>query len=454
MNLLEGLSNIFGGFGLNSPESKSENNKKWYDFSFLEDKEEKSAFETAKKEAESDEGMQLDDNVSSSYSSPLDTAKVKYGLNQTGYYDGDASTIPDQKMIDGVKKFQKDNNLHIDGMLKPEGETITTMNSKLKDFYTTKKYESGTEKGEKEYIRWQLKQNEKEKVVALAPKTQAKPKENDDWSFEPLKKTENRAKTENIFAPKSLIGEPKRKSLFEKSEPLKAPSEQIHEEKSREQQSLNLLERKEKNLPLPPKKPEYNPNNLLETGKKQIDYSKYGPGFSKEFIDEMENDKEFQQILKEYIIPNEGGYNNDPDDSGGETNMGIAKSAHSNEDIKNMTRERANAIYYRDYYKWNGLHKLPYQIRGFIVDYGLPTKPQFAVETVHKVLDLPKGSNIIGPTTLGILENYSEEDYKNFLEKYRAEMKKHFSDVAQSKPEKRKFLNGWLNRADRAHLAK
>ena len=226
MNLLDGLSSIFGGFGLNLPETKSENNKKpWYDFSFLEDEEEKSAFETAKKEAKSDTGLQLDDNVSSSYSSPLDTAKIKYGLNQTGYYDGDASTIPNQQMIDGVKKFQKDNNLHIDGMLKPKGETITTMNSKLKGFYATKKYEIGTGKGEKEYIRWQLKQNEKEKETALAPKNQAKPKENNDlFSFTPLKKTEKKEDNWSF-------------------EPQKAPAEQFHEEKS-----LNLPERKQKNI--------------------------------------------------------------------------------------------------------------------------------------------------------------------------------------------------------------
>ena len=168
----------------------------------------------------------------------------------------------------------------------------------------------------------------------------------------------------------------------------------------------------------------------------------------------MENDEEFKKILNEYIIPNEGGYNNDPDDSGGETNMGISKTTHKNEDIFNMTRERANAIYYRDYYKWNGLNKLPYPIRGFVVDYGLPTNPQHAIETVHKVLDIPPPSNIIGPTTLGKFENYTEEYYNRFLEKYRDEMKKYFQNVVQKNPQKQKYLKGWLNRADRAHLAK
>ena len=187
---------------------------------------------------------------------------------------------------------------------------------------------------------------------------------------------------------------------------------------------------------------------------KKIDYSLYGKGFSKEFIDKMENDEEFQKILNEYIIPNEGGYNNDADDSGGETNMGIAKAAHNDEDIKNLTRERANAIYYRDYYNWNGLNQLPYPIRGFVVDYGLPTNPLIAIRTVHKVLNLPPNGTIIGKDTLGKFENYTEDDYNQFLEKYRTEMKKHFDEVAQKNPQKRKFLKGWLNRVDGAHLAK
>ncbi len=205
---------------------------------------------------------------------------------------------------------------------------------------------------------------------------------------------------------------------------------------------------------------QYAQNNLLNMANgmnqtsKKIDYSLYGNDFSKEFIDEMENDKEFKQILNEYIIPNEGGYNNDLYDSGGETNMGIARNAHQNEDIKNLTRERANAIYYRDYYKWNGLNKLPYSVRGFVVDYGLPTYPLNTIRTVHKVLNLPPKGSIIGSDTLNKFRNFSKQDYEDFLENFRTEMKKHFYESAQNNPNNRKFLKGWLNRADRAHLAK
>ncbi|MBR1948700.1 MAG: hypothetical protein IKA30_02780 [Alphaproteobacteria bacterium] len=134
--------------------------------------------------------------------------------------------------------------------------------------------------------------------------------------------------------------------------------------------------------------------------------------------------------------------------------MGIAKATHYDEDIKNMTRERANAIYYRDYYNWNGLNKLPYPIRGFVVDYGLPTNPQKALKTVHNILGIPQEATIIGPTTLRIFENYSNEDFEIFLEKYKAEMINYFNQIVLKDPKKQKYLRGWINRANRAHLAK
>ena len=45
------------------------------------------------------------------------------------------------------------------------------------------------------------------------------------------------------------------------------------------------------------------------------------------------------------ILGSEGGYVNDPRDSGGETKYGIAKKFYPNLDIKNLTVEQAKAIY-------------------------------------------------------------------------------------------------------------
>lgn len=54
------------------------------------------------------------------------------------------------------------------------------------------------------------------------------------------------------------------------------------------------------------------------------------------------------------VVGIEGGYVNDPKDPGGETKYGISKRRYPNEDIKNLTIERAKFLYQRDY--WNSHH--------------------------------------------------------------------------------------------------
>ena len=46
----------------------------------------------------------------------------------------------------------------------------------------------------------------------------------------------------------------------------------------------------------------------------------------------------FDDIIK-VVLHHEGGYVNDPQDPGGETNFGIAKRSHPDVDIKNLTED-------------------------------------------------------------------------------------------------------------------
>ena len=75
------------------------------------------------------------------------------------------------------------------------------------------------------------------------------------------------------------------------------------------------------------------------------------------------------------LLGHEGGYSNDPNDPGGETNWGISKRSYPNIDIRILTREGAKAIYLRDF--WNPIADadaaIKFQVFDFAVNGGLAT---------------------------------------------------------------------------------
>ena len=85
------------------------------------------------------------------------------------------------------------------------------------------------------------------------------------------------------------------------------------------------------------------------------------------------------------LLGHEGGYVNDPEDPGGETNWGISKRSYPHVDIKNLTREGAKAIYLRDFWSVLGAEAHPalkFQVFDFAVNSGISTalrKLQLAV---------------------------------------------------------------------------
>lgn len=64
------------------------------------------------------------------------------------------------------------------------------------------------------------------------------------------------------------------------------------------------------------------------------------------------------EVAFKATIGHEGGYVNDPVDKGGETNFGISKRAYPDEDIKNLTLDRAKELYYKDYWVKQSCHLL------------------------------------------------------------------------------------------------
>ncbi len=76
-------------------------------------------------------------------------------------------------------------------------------------------------------------------------------------------------------------------------------------------------------------------------------------------------------------------YVHDPDDPGGETNIGISKRKYPKEDIKNMTVASAKEIYFIDYWKKFGCDTLEWPMNLIVFDTAVNMHPT-VVEGLRK----------------------------------------------------------------------
>ncbi len=114
-----------------------------------------------------------------------------------------------------------------------------------------------------------------------------------------------------------------------------------------------------------------------------------------------------------------GGYTNDPADPGGETKWGISKRAHPNEDIKNLTLERATDIYYTEYWRPAGCDSIPFPSNGAVFDTAVNCGVSRAV-------------------------TWWDETKENatFLER----RKQYYIQIVNKRPTQMKYWKGWMNR--------
>ena len=121
----------------------------------------------------------------------------------------------------------------------------------------------------------------------------------------------------------------------------------------------------------------------------------------------------------QFVLEREGGYVNDPADPGGETNMGISKRAYPNEDIKNLTVERAKALYHRDYWLAAGCDALSPPLDLIVLDTAVN-------------MGVGRARQFLGQTQ-------DPEDYLWLrLDWYR--------QIVKNRPASGKFLPGWVFR--------
>ena len=143
----------------------------------------------------------------------------------------------------------------------------------------------------------------------------------------------------------------------------------------------------------------------------------------------------------------EGGYVNDPDDSGGPTNLGVTQAAYDEYrarrglprvSVKYITPDQAKQFYFDAY--WTPLKPdlmIP-ELAIAAFDFGVNSGPHRAIRKLQATLGL-KDDGFIGPMTKAALQKATLEDVTNYLF-----TRLRFVRLIGVK--KKKYLKGWQNR--------
>ena len=152
----------------------------------------------------------------------------------------------------------------------------------------------------------------------------------------------------------------------------------------------------------------------------------------------------FQEIIIE-VLEHEGGYVNDPDDKGGETNFGISKRWYPDLDIKNLSKQEAINIYYTDYWVPSKAEAVNNNLQATYFDMVINMGQHQAVLILQEAINSVKSSKIaedgiIGKQTIGNTHKVSKKRLQAFRCLY-------YSKIVMDNPSQYKFYYGWWKRA-------
>lgn len=163
--------------------------------------------------------------------------------------------------------------------------------------------------------------------------------------------------------------------------------------------------------------------------------------------------RNFKNAFKE-LIGIEGGYVNDPTDRGGETKYGISKRSYPNVDIKNLTLEKAQEIYYKDFWVALSLDSIQeYYVALELFDTSVNMGQGVAARFLQKGLNLMnrnqrnfpdlKVDGAIGPKTIAA---YQKVDDGILLKVLNGLQFCRYKEICEYDPSQERFFNGWMQR--------
>ncbi|PUE09005.1 hypothetical protein B9Z51_08715 [Limnohabitans sp. T6-5] len=161
-------------------------------------------------------------------------------------------------------------------------------------------------------------------------------------------------------------------------------------------------------------------------------------------------DEAFAKVLK-----HEGGYVNDHDDHGGETNLGVTKAAWAtylgrpvqDGEMLALTPELVKPFYKAMYWDRVRGDDLPagfdYVVFDFAVNAGVKQASKFVQRAIGAVAD-----GAIGPVTLGMIKGLTP---RVLIDSFSAQKQAFYNGIVARDETQSKFINGWLSRVAAVH---
>jgi len=160
----------------------------------------------------------------------------------------------------------------------------------------------------------------------------------------------------------------------------------------------------------------------------------------------------------EIVLKNEGGYQNNPNDSGNwvggyktgklvGTKYGIAAKFFPDEDIKNLTLERAKELYYENYWLKMNLDGIKsHEAALQVFDFGVNAGTRRSIKKAQQIA-LVTTDGICGNNTIKAINEYKGDFVKDFKH-----VRKVYYEYIAEKRDNHVFLGGWLRRIDHTHF--
>lgn len=163
----------------------------------------------------------------------------------------------------------------------------------------------------------------------------------------------------------------------------------------------------------------------------------------------------------------EGGYSDDPDDSGGKTKYGIteetARDFGYTGEMKDLTIDEAKLIYKKKYWDSIRLDEIKNQKMAEIMfDFGVNCWIIYPIISLQRALNILNRNatswedllvdGVIGRKTLGIANSISEKDTKEVCITIIGLWFEHYILILEKNTKKEKYARGWMFRRLFFHL--